>query len=348
MPRPARQRSLRRKLLLSMLPLAVLLLVAELTIRLVRAPLHFGSFRTIRVDMMQRGYPATLDDQLGYVPRAGFASNDNHWGTQVTIDEGGLRKHTGKAPAGGRPIVAVGDSFTFGDQVDDDATWPAQLEAILQRRVLNGGVFGYSFAQAVLRGEQLVLRHRADCLVLSFIAGDLERCEFSKRYAPVPWFELVGNALVLRNVPVQDTADHDELRRRSLKDLLGYSALIDATMAHAFPAWWMNDQKEVRVMPSGAGGHIGLLLTSRIATFCREHECRLLLVLQGTAPNPHADAVVQHARKLGVPTLDLVERLLIAAKQDPQVHDRWFAGHMTPAGNRWAAEQIAAAIRAGN
>lgn len=343
--RPRRPTARRRKLLWSLVPLLALLLAAELTMRLVRAPLHFGSFRTLRVDMMQRGYPAVRDDLLGYVPRPNFASSDNHWGTRVTIDAEGLRAHPRTAPRDRQPIVAVGDSFTFGDEVDDDATWPARLELLAQRPVLNGGVFGYSFGQAVLRAEQLLLRHRAEWLVVSFIAGGMERCELGKRYAPVPWFAVVDGRLELRNVPVQDTSDPGEQEERWLKDLLGRSALVDGLCAHAFPQWWILDQKEVRVLPRGAAVEVCQLLVERIAAFCRERRCRLLLVLQGERPHPWATAVLQHARGHGMATLDLVAELAAQARRDPDVVQRWFDGHMTAAGNHWTAAHIAAALQ---
>jgi hypothetical protein len=47
-----------------------------------------------------------------------------------------------------------------------------------------------------------------------------------------------------------------------------------------------------------------------------------------------------------VPTLDLATKFVEAAAKDPGLRDRWFAGHMTRKGNRWVAEQVAAALRA--
>lgn len=81
-------------------------------------------------------------DLLGYVP-----CPRNH--SDPEIDQEGLRT-TGDAPGGaGPPILAVGDSFTFGDEVDALEAWPAQLQALLGRRVLNGGVTGYGLDQTV-------------------------------------------------------------------------------------------------------------------------------------------------------------------------------------------------------
>lgn len=44
-------------------------------------------------------------------------------------------------------------------------------------------------------------------------------------------------------------------------------------------------------------------------------------------------------------TLDLIARVNELAAADPGIFDRYFDGHMTPAGNRWVAEEVAAALR---
>lgn len=344
-PEPRRRLPLGKKLLFALVPLLGFLLFAELVARCVRGPFHFGSYRQLRVDQVHRGYPAVDDALLGYAPRPDFSSDDNHWGTRVTIDARGLRSNGNPAPVQGKPIVAVGDSFTFGDQVNDDESWPAHLERLLGRPVRNGGVFGYSFAQTVLRAEQLLAQEPAEWLVLSFLPDDLSRCEFSKRYAPVPWFEIVDGRLELRNVPVQDTSHPEEVPQRRFKDLLGHSALLDAIFTLTRKAWWVTDQKERRVHPGGKGNEIGLLLVDRIAAHCRERQCRLLVVLQGEKSLPGADAVLARAAAAGARTLDLVARYQEELRRDPGAKARLFDGHMTSAGNRWVAEQIAAAIR---
>jgi hypothetical protein len=65
----------------------------------------------------------------------------------------------------------VGDSFTFGDQVSADETWPACLEATLHRGVDNGGVFGYG---AALRRALLKLNEKKyEHLVLAILVASV-------------------------------------------------------------------------------------------------------------------------------------------------------------------------------
>ena len=266
----------------------------------------------------------------------------------MSIDGDGIRRNgDAPPPAGDRFVAAVGDSFTFGDQVDDDASWPAQLEQVLAQPVKNGGVFGYSLTQAVLRAEWLLERFPVSDLVVAFIPDDLTRSEFQKRYTPVPWFEPgADGGLILHPPPAPGTEPVDPSKR--WKDLLGHSALLDAVLANTVKAWWFADEKQVFAPGmQGRGAEIGKRLVDRIAAACRALGVRLLLVLQGDTPTPQANEVMQHAAAAGVPTLDLIERYLAAKAADPSVRERWFDGHMTRAGNRWVAEQIAAALRAG-
>lgn len=342
---------MRRKLLFSLLPVVVLLLASEVAVRVFRArqglsPFMVGSYRDQRIDLIRRGYPSAHDPLLGYVPRANVASDRNRWGVLVSIDEQQLRRNgPGPRPTGGPGVLAVGDSFTFGDQVADAETWPARLEQRLQRPVWNGGVFGYSFAQTVLRAEQLLPRLAPAELVVALIADDLRRCELSKRFTPVPWYDLVGDELVLKNVPVPDSARDNALDRQWGRRLLGHSALLDVLFWNAIPQWWVADQREVRAHPPGTGVKIGDRLLERLAATCRQRQVRLLVVLQGWAVDADGRAFVEHAQAAGIEVVDLVTRFVALAQRDPAAA-AFFDGHMTAAGNDWVAAQIADVLRA--
>jgi hypothetical protein len=99
-----------------------------------------------------------------------------------TIDARGLRQN-GAPPRldAGAPLLLVGDSFVFGDEVDDAGTLPAHLENILAAPVANAGVFGYGIDQSVLRAERLAPQLHPRAIVLGFIPDDIGRVNISVR-----------------------------------------------------------------------------------------------------------------------------------------------------------------------
>lgn len=342
-----------RRIVYSLLPLFLLLVGLEVVVRAIRAPLWFGSFRELRLNLARRGFPSQPHPVLGYVPAPTEQPMENRWGTRVTIDAGGFRSN-GRAPAAsaenggaiaGRAILAVGDSFTFGDQVDDDETWPAYLETILRRPVRNGGVFGYSLGQIVLRAEEILEQMPAGDLIVSIYPDDINRCEYSTRYAPKPYFDIVDGQLVLNTPGQRGPRSPGDERQRRLKDFLGHSALLDAVFSATVKVWWYKEERLRRVHPAGEGVKIARLLVERIDALCRERGCRPLIISQGSRRSDATTELLEHADRHGIETLDLIDRLNALGADDPGIFERYFDGHMTPAGNRWVAEQIAAALR---
>ena len=119
-----------------------------------------------------------LGSDTGYSPADGtFVIREPGWNDATITIRQGVRVNTNFAPTSADgAILAVGDSFVFGDQVSDDETWPSILERRLNRRVVNGGVSGYGTAQAVLRAEQLLKTEPYSLVILSILVdNDLER-----------------------------------------------------------------------------------------------------------------------------------------------------------------------------
>lgn len=359
-PRPKRRDlSWRRKAIYATIPLAVLLVVSEWYARGFRArrgytPQGSYSYRDNRIDLVRRAMPNVYDSVLGYRPPPNYASSDNVWNTLVTIDEAGLRSNgvdALEAVPGGKVVVAVGDSFTFGDQVSDHETWPAQLEQLLQRPVRNAGVFGYGLDQSVLYAERMLDSRDVDLLICSLIPDDLRRCELSRRFAPKPWFALLDGRAELRGVPVPDSATDNELDRQWLRKLMGYSALLDTLCWNACPSWWVSRERLVREHPPGFGLNVGKRLLERLRRKCRDKGVQLLVVLQGQRLEPpdgvpiRAQELLAHGEKLGIPTLDLVTRFRAMASADASLDGEFFHGHMTAVGNSWVAEQVAARVK---
>lgn len=129
------------------------------------------------------------------------------WGSAtLTTNARGLRggrDHDYAKPPGRTRIVTLGDSFTFGDEVSDEETWPHQLEQLTPGvEVLNLGVHGYGHDQMLLYLREEGVRYAPDVVLLGFLSDDMERNVIGFRDYAKPRFDLDSGALRLRNVPI--------------------------------------------------------------------------------------------------------------------------------------------------
>ena len=72
-----------------------------------------------------------------------------------------------------QPILAFGDSLTFGFGADKTLSYPAQLSKLINRQVINAGINGELSAAGLLRLEQLLERHDPQLLLLCHGANDI-------------------------------------------------------------------------------------------------------------------------------------------------------------------------------
>ncbi len=324
------------------LGIGVGLLGMELVLRVARDAL----FSAPRVGASIERYPITYDPLLGYTPTP-RAQRRWHSGDALTITSEGIRSNGRFFPPSGEAILAVGDSFTFGDEVGDGDTWPAHLERILERPVINGGVFGYGFDQIVLRAEQLLETFSAAVLVVSLIPDDVARCEYSYRYAWKPYFEIEDGTLVLQNVP----APPPEARapRSPLGRLARSSHLAEVLLRNLDPvAWQLGGVKRAH----HDGAEVAALLVERIARLGAERGVAVLLMLQWQPSLAHTDArpALARAEQLGMAVLDVEPFLREVIGNDEARLRRFYtarigarrfvANHMNGAGNRFIAERV--------
>jgi lysophospholipase L1-like esterase len=291
----------------------------------------------------------TYDPTLGWTPIPG--SSGALLGKPLSFTEEGTREQNRDGPLVTGPlIVAFGDSMTEGYAVGNDETWPANLERLTGRRVLNAGVRGYGLDQIVLRAERMIPEIRPSTVVLAFIADDISRTALSVRDAKgKPYFVPEGEGLALRNVPVQ-VAGRSSLMMAA-RHILGYSHLFDRIVNRlGAQQFWYGREVGTRVDPF----IVSCRLMDRFSALVkREHANALVVALpeQGVFFDAKAAAgqhealteVLGCAAKAGLPTLDT-----FAAFEKENVGrdiDTYYTMmHFTERGGALAARSIAAAL----
>ena len=100
-------------------------------------------------------------------------------------------------------ILFLGDSFTFGNEVSDNETYPYYLQQMLpDAEVINMGVHGYGHDQILIYLKEEGIKYKPDIIILGYLTVDSDRNmqEFTS-YAK-PGFRLVNNELKVYNIPV--------------------------------------------------------------------------------------------------------------------------------------------------
>jgi lysophospholipase L1-like esterase len=292
------------------------------------------------------------DATLGWAPIAG--SVGTMLGKPLSFTAQGARAQNRQgSPTTGRLILAFGDSMTEGFAVGDDDTWPAALERLTGRPVLNAGVRGYGLDQMVLRAERLVPDLKPSTVILAFIADDISRTALAVRdFRGKPYFLPEGEGLALHNVPVRDA--HFPSWIAAARDALGRSHLLDriVTRLGKRPYW------TGREIGTGADPFIvSCRLMDRFAALAKREGAGALVVAlpeQGVFFDARAAAgqrealtrILGCAARAGLATLDTTPAF---AKEDVgrDIDAYYTMMHFTGRGADLAAREIAAALGGG-
>jgi hypothetical protein len=123
-----------------------------------------------------RGYFGRANEVEHTTNRLGFRGSE----FAVSNQDGRL---VASKPADTFRIIFLGDSFTFGEGVRDEDTYPARTAALLQKEHPSGlprfeaynlGVGAYNTTQELTLLEHLGLKLKPDCVVLGYVLNDAE------------------------------------------------------------------------------------------------------------------------------------------------------------------------------
>ena len=316
-----------------------------------------ANWRVDRVITDRLGERAEVDRVLGWTLRPHNVTDDH------TTIEHGIRANFNESALRTGTILAVGDSFTEGWEVDNDETWPAYLERRMGAPVVNGGVGGYATDQIVLRAEQLLPIVKPKTLIVGILELDIFRSGHSHFGAPKPYFTLEGGELHYQPpAPLESRGEYGMLTTAGYKirHVLGYSAAIDYLVSRLAPNYWYGKNLRTyyrRVDIDVVRVTCALLL--RLKKRTDEDGIRMLLFMQHGAPlvlasdTPSANArgVVACAQAAGIEVIDQFASLrAIVAVDRNAIRDYYHSyedntfGHMTSQGNEHAAGLLAKAL----
>ena len=115
-------------------------------------------------------------------------------------------------------ILVIGDSYTFGEEVSDNETYPFYLQELIQNsEVMNLGMHGYGHDQMLIFLKEEGFRYKPDIVILGFIHPDMTRNMVNFRDYAKPKFELSDEGLKLTSTPVpplEQTLRWDWIRPR--------------------------------------------------------------------------------------------------------------------------------------
>jgi hypothetical protein len=110
-------------------------------------------------------------------------------------------------------MYVFGDSFAFGDEVDDNQTWQEQLAKIRQQNILNFGISAYGPDQSLLHLKRMapqLPKTSIVSLVVTFeninrIVNIYRKFYFSNTGIPLtkPIFTLTENGITLIDNPIE-------------------------------------------------------------------------------------------------------------------------------------------------
>ena len=270
-------------------------------------------------------------------------------------------------------IVAIGDSFTFGDGVEEPDAWPRVLERGLAGHrppieVINAGVPGRWVDEYYLELKRRALPLRPDAVVIGFFIGNDIVGPDAESHV---WTEVDARGRPLRIDRPSERIESGYRVMRVLKPRWRIPLVRDSHVAQlvydggkAIVQWWRPSTPDEDALFAAEYEPETARVVRRvedlfvaIAEVCREHGVRLLVVMIPTReqvrPAPADGAAARDVEKpnrlfaewfgaAGIPFLDLLPVLRDAPAGDPLYYR--FDGHWTPRGHAVAAQAIAARL----
>lgn len=296
-----------------------------------------------------------------YDPVLGWRMRDYLKTPTLNTTEYGIRiNESGKYDLPAGAVLAVGDSFTAGSETNDEGSWPAHLERLIGKRVLNAGVGGYGLDQSIMRAEQLIPILAPSAVVVGALDQDILRVGYSRYGAPKPYHTIdTSGALKLHNVPVERSGNKQS-NGSFVINLVAHSFVLDYLLSSFTVGWYApaSDHSYKRVNIDEVQISCALLARLKSLLDIRNTPGYFVMqyggyVISAGQPRPaFAVSVLKCAAQFGYHIVDEYDQLRAVATESVDEFKTLYVmgpggeyGHMSSAGNHVVAQMIAAVIR---
>jgi len=271
----------------------------------------------------------TVDRLIGWKLPPNTAVEESAADYSVTYrsnPQGFRSPHDFDRPTPRRRIALLGDSYTFGTGVEQSETYAARLEHELRRtRTYNFGIGGFGVDQMWRTLHHYALEVQPDVVVLTFIRNDLDRSLSAIRlghdWLAKPTYRLQGERLV----PLTRENRPGPLARW----IAHHSRLLELWRRVEHSLGWR--------FPIGYRWRLNRAIFAAVRDECRAADASLVVVHLPVNRRTPAPMLTDELARLEIPFLDLTDHLPRDADALYFEHDP----HFSPAGHRFAAEEIA-------
>jgi GDSL-like Lipase/Acylhydrolase family len=322
---------------------ALVLVSTALALLIAGAVLRRGPAQAVR--RAEGPKVAVHDPLLGWRlrPEARERHRTAEYDVAVRVNSQGFRadrEYAEVPPPGVTRVVAVGDSFTYGQGVEAHEAFPALLERSLPAaEVVNLGVAGYGTDQQLLMLESRGLRFRPDVVVLGLYMTNVFRNDDPVHgpFAKPVFRRGADGALVLANVPVPAAGAAAVPRETGLvarSRLLG--KVWDRLEYRGFGEVWEVTEEILERFAAVSGKAGARLVVVVIPTEGAIHGGSVGRALQAQSLRRLMATLPEGAHVTAVDTTPA----LLAAREKGELLYFSVDGHLTAAGHRVVAREI--------
>jgi len=239
--------------------------------------------------------PVELNYELGWIPKNGIYTYNKPAHT-ITINNNKLRSNDQKRIKKGSEglILFSGDSFAFGDGVNDNETFPSIFEAITNKKTLNAGVPAYGIDQMFLRAMNLLQKFPVSDLFFCFIPDDINRCNNSTFHkVRKPYYSFEKNNIKLVPIDAEDFSKISDFNLSLFHKIGGFSLVIDNIMRTFFSEFWTYSVELSKKEEHTNGKEISIILINSLKRECEKNNINFYVI-----PLAHQRYSINHKKNL--------------------------------------------------